>query len=128
ERIMSVPLSDPPRFFVSTGYKTSEKVLGLWRRRRPRRLGDKRWDEILGLWFRGHHRALMANCFYHAVIDAQCGGRGKLWESYRSLCGFPLRRHHLDHRHRIDVVDGSMDFDSIEEYFEFLAEPKRRAA
>ena len=128
KRIMGVPASDPPQYFISTGYKTSEKVLGFWRRRRARRFGDKRWDEILGLWFRGHHRDLMADCFHHAVVDAQRGGRGKLWESYRSLCGFPLRRHCLESRHRIDVVDGSMDFDTVDEYFEFLVKRNRLAA
>lgn len=127
-RIMHIPPSEPPRYCVSTGYKTSEKVLGLWRRRRARRMGDKRWDEILGVWFRGYHRPLMADCFHHAVVDAQHGGRGKLWESYRSLCGFPLRRHSLESRHRLDIVDGSMDFDTVEEYLAFIDGHARHAA
>jgi hypothetical protein len=128
ERIGELSSLERPQYFVSTGYKTSEKVLGFWRRRRARRFGDKRWDEILGLRFRGSDAVLMADCFYHAVTDAERGGRGKLWESYRSLCGFPLRRHRLESRHRLDIVDGSMDFDTVEEYHAFLAGRARRAA
>ncbi len=130
ERMMAVPVPNWPQYFISTGYQTSEKVLGLWRRRRElaRRVGDKPWDEILGLRFRGQNYELMADCFQRAVVDAERGGRGKLWESYRSLCGFPLRRHRLEERHRMDVVDGSMDFDTVDEYVEFLAERTRLAA
>lgn len=128
ERVMSVDATEPPKYFVSTGYKTSEKVLGFWRRRRARRFGDKRWDEILGLTFGSDDRPLLANCFYHAVRAAQQGGRGKLWESYRSLCGFPLEQHRLESRHRLDIVDGSMDFDTVEEYLSFVESHRSRAA
>jgi MobA-like NTP transferase domain len=128
ERVMRINRSNPPQYFISTGYKTSEKVLGFWRRRRARRSGDKRWDEILGLWFGANHRGLIADCLYHAVLAAQQGGRGKLWESYRSLCGFRLERHCLESRHRMDIVDGSMDFDTLEEYLAFVESDARHAA
>jgi hypothetical protein len=86
-------------------------------------------DDILGLWFRRRHRHRVARALNHAVQHAQLrGGAGKLWQSYRSLCGFPLTRHLLEDMHCVRVEDESTDFDTLRDYQQFLERQSRRAA
>jgi hypothetical protein len=86
-------------------------------------------DDILGLWFRRRHRHRVARALHHAVEHARLhGGGGKLWQSYRSLCGFPLVRHRLETTHAVRIDDESTDFDTLRDYQDFLARRSGRAA
>lgn len=57
-----------------------------------------------------------------ALVDALNGGRGKLWEVYRLLCGFDLRETKFEDKifHLID--DYTDDLDTIDDYYAFLDE------
>jgi MobA-like NTP transferase domain len=86
-------------------------------------------DDILGLWFRRRHRHRVARALNHAIVHARLhGGGGKLWQSYRSLCGFPLVRHLLENTHAVRIEDESTDFDSLRDYQEFLSRHAAQAA
>jgi len=86
-------------------------------------------DEILGLWFRRRHRHRVAGALHHAVEHARLrGGGGKLWQSYRSLCGISLVRHKLETTHAVRIDDESTDFDTLRDYQEFLAHHAAKAA
>jgi len=86
-------------------------------------------DDILGLWFRRRHRHRVARALNHAIEHAMLhGGGGKLWQSYRSLCGFPLTRHRLERVHAVRIEDETTDFDSIRDYQQFLKRTSLRAA
>lgn len=86
-------------------------------------------DDILGLWFRRRHRHRVARALNHAIEHARLhGGGGKLWQSYRSLCGFPLVRHLLEKTHAVRIEDESTDFDSLRDYQQFLERSGARAA
>jgi molybdopterin-guanine dinucleotide biosynthesis protein A len=86
-------------------------------------------EDILGLWFRRRHRHRVARALNHAIEHARLrGGGGKLWQSYRSLCGFPLVRHLLENTHAVRIGDESTDFDTLLDYQEFLERRKARAA
>lgn len=52
------------------------------------------------------------------IFHAQWGGRGKLWELYRSLVGLPLHWHRR-HGHFINMTQ-STDFDTYDEYQNFI--------
>ncbi|MCA9231297.1 MAG: NTP transferase domain-containing protein [Planctomycetales bacterium] len=77
-------------------------------------------DDILGVWFRRRHRNQFATALQHAVRHAEQGANAKLWQSYRSLCGFPLTRHQLEGVHCVRIEDESTDFDSLGEYRAFI--------
>ena len=79
----------------------------------------QKWDEILGVWLRDTHWDRWQRALEHAIRHARRGGRGKLWESYRSLCGFRLKKHKLDDYHRYPITDESTDFDALEDYLAF---------
>ena len=86
-------------------------------------------DDIVGLWFRRRHRNRVARALNHAVQHAQLhGGGGKLWQSYRSLCGFPLTRHRLEQVHAVRINDETTDFDSLRDYQRFLRQHEFKAA
>lgn len=86
-------------------------------------------DDILGLWFRRRHRHRVARALNHAIQHAKLhGSSGKLWQSYRSLCGFPLVRHRLEEVHCVRIEDESTDFDSIRDYLQFVERTNKRAA
>jgi hypothetical protein len=86
-------------------------------------------DDILGLWFRRRHRHRIARALNHAVQHAKLrGGGGKLWQSYRSLCGFPLTRHRLEAMHCVRIEDETTDFDSLRDYQQFLQRREAKAA
>lgn len=107
-RLFNISDDRPPQYFISAG--------------------TKGWDEILGVWFRGAHGRLMTHVLYHAVLDAERGGRGKLWESYRSLCGFRLPKHRLENEHRFPIDDESTDFDTWDECQSFVERHSQTAA
>lgn len=57
-----------------------------------------------------------------AIKDAESGGRGKLWEVYRSLSGLPLDEHQYT-KLFINIHDGiTRDFDKVEQYTQFRAD------
>ena len=85
-------------------------------------------DDILGLWFRRRHRSRVATALNHAMLHAKLGKSGKLWQSYRSLCGFSLVRHQLEAIHAVRIEDRSTDFDTLGEYLAFVQQRSRRAA
>ncbi len=86
-------------------------------------------QDILGIWFRRRHRNKIAKALHHARQHALIrGGGGKLWQAYRSLCGYPLTRHWLDAVHAIPIDDETTDFDSLLDYQAFLQKAKQRAA
>jgi molybdopterin-guanine dinucleotide biosynthesis protein A len=86
-------------------------------------------EDILGLWFRRRHRHRVARALNHAREHAWLrGGGGKLWQSYRSLCGFPLVLHKLENTHAVRITDESTDFDTLRDYQEFLARREAKAA
>ncbi|GAB6166468.1 hypothetical protein JCM19992_24680 [Thermostilla marina] len=51
-----------------------------------------------------------------AIEDAHRGGRGKLWELYRSVAGFPLRRHQVENVLFREIDDYTDDIDTVAEY------------
>lgn len=51
-----------------------------------------------------------------ARSHALSGGRGKLWEFYRSLAGFPLNEHKKEDKIFTSIHDFTDDIDSPEEY------------
>ena len=86
-------------------------------------------DDVLGIWFRRRHRHRVARALHHAVQHAFFkGGGGKLWQSYRSLCGFPLTRHNLETTHAVRIHDETTDFDSLRHYQAFLQRTLSSAA
>ena len=86
-------------------------------------------DDILGIWFRRRHRNRVARALNHAIQHARLrGGGGKLWQSYRTLNGFPLTRHHLEATHCVRIEDETTDFDSIGDYQKFIEQSKSKAA
>ena len=86
-------------------------------------------EDVLGVWFRRRHRHKLAKALNHARQHAlTSGGSGKLWQSYRSLCGFPLTRHWLEDIHTVRIDDETTDFDSQRDYQAFLASRVRSAA
>lgn len=86
-------------------------------------------QDILGIWFRRRHRNKVARALHHARQHALLrGGGGKLWQAYRSLCGYPLTRHWLDAMHAVDIEDHTTDFDSLRDYQAFLEKSNRLAA
>lgn len=86
-------------------------------------------EDILGIWFRRRHRHRLARAFNHAAVHARLhGGGGKLWQAYRSLCGFSLVRHRLETTHAVRIADETTDFDTLRDYQEFLARRSTRAA
>jgi len=52
------------------------------------------------------------------IFHAQFGGRGKLWELYRSLVGLPLHWHRK--RDHFVEISGSTDFDTYDEYKQYI--------
>ena len=86
-------------------------------------------QDILGIWFRRRHRHKVAKALHHARQHAFLrGGGGKLWQAYRSLCGYPLTRHLLDTVHAVPIDDDTTDFDSLRDYQAFLETAHRAAA
>lgn len=85
-------------------------------------------DDILGVWFRRRHRNRVATSLQHAVQHAELGANAKLWQSYRSLCGFPLTRHQLEGVHCVRINDESTDFDTLGDYRAFLGRQQSSAA
>jgi hypothetical protein len=86
-------------------------------------------DDILGVWFRRRHRHRVARALNHAIEHAKLhGGAGKLWQSYRSLCGFPLTKHLMEDVHCVRIEDESTDFDTLRDYQQFLERQVSRAA
>ena len=86
-------------------------------------------DDILGVWFRRRHRHRVARALNHAIEHAKLrGGAGKLWQSYRSLCGFPLTKHLLEEVHSVRIEDESTDFDTLRDYQQFLKRQVPQAA
>lgn len=85
-------------------------------------------DDILGLWFRRRHRNRVASTLHHSVRHAQLGKNGKLWQAYRSLCGFSLVRHQLESIHAVRVEDASTDFDTLSDYQGFVKRRQSQAA
>ncbi len=86
-------------------------------------------DDILGIWFRRRHRHRVARALHHAICHARLrGGGGKLWQSYRSLCGFPLVRHRLEDVHCVRIDDETTDFDTLQDYQKFLRQKQSHAA
>jgi len=63
----------------------------------------KNWDQIV------------ANA-ETAICNAEKGGRGKLWQLYRSLAGYPLKRHRIEKEIFTPIHDLTDDIDDPKEY------------
>jgi len=55
-----------------------------------------------------------------ARSHARSGGRGKMWEFYRSLAGFPLNKHKKEEEIFTSIHDLTDDIDSPKEYDKLL--------
>lgn len=92
--------------------------LAVFGRPGPSRLTGSCWAEIFALRIRKSGIARMDSAIQQAIRDAERGGRGKLWEIYRSLTGQPLRgkRIQLDERIFRTIDDLTDDVDTPEEW------------
>lgn len=74
--------------------------------------------EIFGLSFSGQNINEVRTSLSVAIEHAEQGGRGKLWEFYRTYCGIPLSNTQtLEKEVFVPIDDRTNDIDSIEEYF-----------
>lgn len=80
------------------------------------------WSDILAVSFYESERDPIFNSLLSSASNFVYNkGRGKLWEAYRDYCGFDYDDHRFDnHGIFIDVMDWSRDFDTVEEYEEFV--------
>jgi hypothetical protein len=76
------------------------------------------WGEIFALSFGKRNRETLIAHANHALKDAENGGRGLIWEFYRSLCGFPFNEHIVEDKIFRIIDDLTDDFDSPEQYEE----------
>lgn len=93
----------------------------------PRVYGN--YNEIYAIAFDRGDWERVVQALKRAKEDAEAGGRGKLWQFYRALCGCAnLHKHHWDYD-IFEVVpsDGTpnkaaftQDFDTLEGYHHFL--------
>ena len=74
------------------------------------------WGEIFALSFTKHDWHKVTTHAELTCHDAEAGGRGKLWEFYRSLAGFPLDQHMVENSIFIPINDLTDDIDSPYEY------------
>ena len=72
--------------------------------------------EIFALSFSQSKQPTVLDHLNKAIADAQSGGRGKLWEFYRSTVNIPLDKHRFAGNHFVDINDWTDDFDWPSEY------------
>ncbi|RMF90951.1 MAG: hypothetical protein D6741_16455 [Planctomycetota bacterium] len=92
------------------------RSLAFFGRSGPSRFTGSRHGEMFALVF---DRSLTNRLITHlerAIEDARRGGRGKLWELYRSCAGLPLRRHQVEDALFCEIDDHTDDIDSVSEY------------
>lgn len=74
------------------------------------------WGEIFALSFSQSKQPTVIDHLNEAITDAQSGGRGKLWEFYRSTANIPLDQHRFAGNHFVHINDWTDDFDTPSEY------------
>lgn len=74
------------------------------------------YGEIFAFSFDQNSWNKMVEHSENAITDATLGGRGKLWELYRSIAGFQLTEHKIEKQIFIPIHDFTDDIDSPDEY------------
>ncbi|MEM9399017.1 MAG: hypothetical protein AAF984_02305 [Verrucomicrobiota bacterium] len=74
------------------------------------------WKELFAVSFEKDSHLALIESINVAIQDAQSGGKGKLWQIYRSLVGLPLNKIEFDSIIFIHIDDFTDDFDSPSEY------------
>ena len=89
------------------------------------------WGEIFALSFSRYEWPNLITNAQQVCLQAKSGGRGKLWELYRSLAGFLPEEHKVENNIFISIHDFTDDFDSPIEYkanirrYEYLTSKSR---
>ena len=89
------------------------------------------WGEIFALSFQQSDWKKIISNAEGVILRARLGGRGKLWELYRSIAGFPYNEHLIEDEIFISINDFTDDFDFPEDYktnikrYEYLTSPNR---
>jgi MobA-like NTP transferase domain len=104
---------------------TSPNSIGVFGRPGASKCTFKTTGEIFALSFDSSSIDSVVEHLTKAREHAKQGGRGKLWEFYRSLVGFPLQEHRVESEIFLTVNDFTDDFDSPEEYRGVIARYQR---
>jgi len=80
------------------------------------------WSDILAISVYEEEANALTLAMWSAVRHAQLEeGKGKLWQAYRAYCGFELDTHtHDNWGVFVDTMDWSRDFDTVEEYTNWI--------
>jgi hypothetical protein len=112
-------------YFSPLGLKTilsdsaSIRVFG---RPGPSKVTGTPHGECFALSYSQSQHQFLQNCANKVLKDAKKGGRGKVWELYQTLCGFPLNKQTIIVEKNIFKVidDLTDDIDSPLEYINLL--------
>lgn len=104
---------------------TSPNSIGVFGRSGASKCTFKTTGEIFALSFDSSAIGSVIEHLTKARENAKQGGRGKLWEFYRSLVGVPLKEHKVESKVFLNINDFTDDFDSPEEYRGVLSRYQR---
>ncbi len=85
-------------------------------RRGPSRFTRGRWQEIFAISFNQLAAETLFDAAGQALTFVHHEGRGKLWDAYRVLAGFPLDSGLTDTALFFNIDDFTDDFDTAEDY------------
>lgn len=89
------------------------------------------WGEIFALSFKQSDWNQIISNAENVIRQTKLGSRGKLWELYRSIAGFPHNEHLIEDDIFISINDLTDDFDLPSDYdanlekYEYLTSPDR---
>lgn len=78
------------------------------------------YGELFAISFDENNHHKIKKHLMKACSHALSGGRGKLWEFYRSLAGFPLNEHKREEKIFTSIHDLTDDIDSPKEYHKII--------
>lgn len=111
-------------FFTESALNTiisgSNKNIHFYGRCEGSRYTSTPWGEIFALSFGRDNQFSLIEDIQNVISDAALGGRGKLWELYRSLANFPLNKHMFEKKIFIQIDDFTDDFDTPDDYKKIL--------
>lgn len=87
------------------------------------------WGEIFALSFQQSDWSQIISNAENVILQTKVGSRGKLWELYRSIAGFPHNEHLIEDEIFISINDFTDDFDFPSDYdanvkkYEYLTSP-----
>ncbi len=74
------------------------------------------YGELFALCFSAESVNTITNACCTVIADGVAGGKGKLWQLYRSIVGAELNQHHIEKDFFFPIHDFTDDIDSPEEY------------